>query len=241
MELSEFLSDHDAERARRTLARLQLGPTSPLVLTGGFAIEMHLLRGGFATEPRPLNDIDFLAESFEAIPASAFVGMIFRHVHPHDPPGKTLLQSVDPETAVRVDVFRACGNTIARAVPITIEGRELRVVSAEDLAARAARLCMDLACGTPIPAKHARDFQRLLPLLKTNAVNAIWPEHRKPNHPASFAETVTLLTDLIAAMRDLQTAHNYSSDTKQACSRCEATDVFPLAGAEQVFSLLGYC
>lgn len=241
MGLSEFLSGQDAELARRTLARLRLHSTSPLVLTGGGAVELHRRRGGSATEPRPLNDIDLLAETFEAIPSRMFAGMIFRHVHPHDPPGKTLLQAVDPETGVRVDVFRACGNVIARSIPMEVEGIELRVVSAEDLASRTARLCMDLACGTPIPAKHARDFLRLLPLVNTNATEKIWQEHRKPNHPESFAETAALLFELIGSRQDLQIIPNYSRDPMASCSRCEATEAFPLADAQHIFSLLGYC
>jgi hypothetical protein len=241
MGLSEFLSGQDAELARRTLARLRLYSTSPLVLTGGLAVELHRRRGELAIEPRPLNDIDFLVEAFEAIPSTAFAGMIFRHVHPHDPPGKTLLQAVDAETAVRVDVFRACGNVIARSIPMEVEGIELRVVSAEDLAARTTRTCMDLPCGTPIPAKHARDFLRLIPLVDTNSNEEIWQEHRKPNHPGSFAKTAALLFELIGSRQDLQIIANYSRDTTASCSRCEATEAFPLADAQHIFSLLGYC
>jgi tartrate dehydratase beta subunit/fumarate hydratase class I family protein len=54
---------------------------------------------------RSLNDIDFIVDSFEHIPQSLAGEFLFRHVHPFDPPGKTLVQSIDPETMVRVDVF----------------------------------------------------------------------------------------------------------------------------------------
>jgi hypothetical protein len=84
---------------------------------------------------------------------------LFRHVHPDDPPGKTLLHAVGLASALRVDVFRAYGSTIQRATPVNFDSlvdlpaltasdlcwpRQLRVTSIEDLAARNARLCCDL-------------------------------------------------------------------------------------------------
>jgi hypothetical protein len=241
MDFAAFLSAHDAHRAERTFARLRRHGTAAWALTGSLAIELHRQQNGFGSEIRPLNDIDFLADSFEAIPKTLSADFIFRHVHPHDPPGKTLLQSVDPETAVRVDVFRAYGNTLARAIPLEFSGTTMRIISLEDLTARTARLCMGLAAGTLVPAKHARDFLRLLPLVKLETMKPIWKEHRKPSHPESFAETASQLTALIPARRELHIALTYSTDTHVICSRCRSTVAFPLADAERVLSLLGYC
>lgn len=241
MKLAAFLSDPDAERAKLTIARLARKANTQLVLTGSAAIQLHLLRNGVAVEPRPLNDIDLITYAFDSIPNSLAEGMIFRHVHPQAPPGKLLLQAVDTETAVRVDVFRARGNSIVRATSIDIEGSVLRVISIEDLMARTARLCMDLAHDTPIPAKHAHDFLRLLPLVEIEVMEPIWNEHRKPTHPPSFAETTRLLANLIDTRKDLQTAPRYSRDANDQCSRCKATAAFPLADAHLVLALLGYC
>lgn len=58
-----------------------------------------------------MNDIDFVTDSFDCIPESLADDFLFRHVHPFDPPGKTILQFIDAESALRVDVFRACGAT----------------------------------------------------------------------------------------------------------------------------------
>jgi hypothetical protein len=241
MGLIAFLSDADALRTQRTLDKLRRHNIAPWVLTGGFAIELHRVRAGLATRRRPLNDMDFLADSFDDIPKTLAADFVFRHVHPQDPPGKALLQSVDPETAVRVDVFRAYGNTIARAIAVEIDGGSLRMISVEDLTARIARLSMDLGCDTPMPAKHSRDFLRLLPLVETDAMESVWQEHRKPSDPESFAEVSRLLIDLIATRKDLQIIPSYSHDPDERCSRCEATEAFPLADAGHILSLLGYC
>jgi hypothetical protein len=241
MEIAALLSDADAVRTLRTLVTLRHHDVAQWVLTGGFAVELHRMRAGVATQIRPLNDIDFLVDSFDDIPRTLAAHFVFRHVHPHDPPARMLLQFVDPETAVRVDVFRACGNTIARAIPVEIDGSILQMISAEDLTARTARVCMDLAYNAPIPTKHARDFLRLLPLANICAMEAVWQEHRKKDDPASFTHASRLLSDLIATRKDLQIFPANSHDPNEPCSRCEATEAFPLAGNAHILSLLGYC
>jgi len=246
MNFDAMFAPADAYRAHRAWAMLQGRGFGPLILTGGLAIQLHGLAHGLAAEPRPLNDIDFLVDSFSEIPSTLSTDLLFRHVHPHDPPGKTLLQSVHPETAVRIDIFRAYGGTTARAMPIELGGVAIRMVSLEDLAARTARLVMGLATDEQVPAKHARDLLRLLAMLEigqTDAqqVNSAWQEHRKPGYPATIAEAAQLLTGLIATRPGLQIVPIYSRDTTASCSRCESTAAFPLADGGRVLSLLGYC
>jgi hypothetical protein len=240
MNLTLFLSGPDAQRAGRTLTRLRRHSIEEIVLTGGLAIELHLANAARA-QHRPFNDIDFLAATFDAIPTALSQDLIFRHVHPDADPGKTLLQAVDPQTAVRVDIFRACGNTLARALPVQIAGATLRIASIEDVAARAARLSMDLASSIAIPAKHARDLLRLLPLIDSAAVEPAWRDHRKSAHPETFAEAARLLAHIIPARPNLLIEPAYSRDPNQPCSRCQATPAFPLAEGARILALLGYC
>jgi hypothetical protein len=241
MNPAAFLSRADAERVARTFHKLRRHDTSPLVLTGGFAIEFHLREQGLPSVQRQLNDIDFLVDAFDEIPNTLSADFIFRHAHPHDPPGKTLLQSIDQETAVRVDIFRAYGNETARAETTEFDGSLQRMISLADLIARTARLCLDLTTATPTPAKHARDLLRLLPLADPASVEQIWPEHRKPAHPQSFAAAAGLLTQLVPERKDLLVVPDYSGHFGQFCPRCQSTPHFPLAGNERILSLLGYC
>ena len=128
-----------------------------------------------------------------------------------------------------------------RSIAAEIDGVNLRLISIEDLIARTGRLCMDVADDTPIPAKHARDFLRLLPLADVDAVESVWQEHRKARHPESFKAAADSLIELIATRPDLQVNLRYSFDINESCPRCEATPNFPLADAESILSLLGYC
>ncbi len=216
------------ERFASTLRKLERHDISRWALTGGLAMEIHC---------RPLtrapNDIDFIAASFDCIPLTLANDFLFRHVHPADPPNRTMLQCVDPETSLRVDVFRACGAAMERAR----DG----VASLEDLAARAAGLTMDLAEGVPMPAKHAADFLRLSTMVDAARVEEAWRDHRKPKHPATFQEASSLLRDLIPARPHLLITPEYSKDTEARCARCLSTAAFPLADAKRVLALLGYC
>ncbi len=201
--LEFFLSPTDHERARRTLQMLRRYQVGDLVLTGGLAIELYCLQHGLVPQLRALNDIDFVVDAFERIPKTLGSDLLFRHVHPNDPTNRTLTQAVYPEAVVRVDIFRANVGVIARAQPLDLFDRAFRVISIEDLKARTARLCFDLAEGNSTPAKHAHDFLRLLAIPATNALESVWQEHRKPSHPATFAEASALLEKLIPATPEL--------------------------------------
>jgi hypothetical protein len=239
--LDLFLSAADSVRASRTLQVLSGHNIAEWVLVGGLAIELHLVARGLRADPRPLNDIDFIVDAFERIPATLPSELLFGHVHPHAPQNKMLVQCVCPETSVRVDVFRAHPELVSRSIPLKLSGVVLRLISIEDLIARNARLNLDLAEGKPLPAKHSRDFFRLLSLVDLEALSPAWERHRKPRHPTSLAQSMRLLQSLIPSRKDLQIDPVYSRDVDQICPYCEATDGFPQADAKQIISLLGYC
>jgi hypothetical protein len=239
--IQQFLSSVDADRALRTFRELAHHDMRRLALTGGFATEVYRLRYGCRPSVRCLNDIDFIAESFESIPESLADGFLFRHIHPLDPPGRTMLQAVFEETAVRVDVFRAYDATMSRTCNLDLPTGTIQLISLEDLVARAARLALDLAEGVPTPSKHATDFLRLAELIHPEDVEAAWCDHRKPEHPGSFRETNRLLLGLIPACEDLLITPEYSEDTEKVCPRCRTTTAFRVADAKLIQSILGYC
>ena len=232
--LERFLSLADADRASRTFLKLARHDMRRLALTGGFAIEIHRLRQGCRPPIRSLNDIDLIAGSFASIPQS-LAGFLFRHIHPLAPPGRTMLQIVDEESALRVDVFRAYGATMSRTSNLDLPTGTIQLISLEDLVARAARLALDLAAGVPTPSKHATDFLRLAELVDPADVEIVWRDHRKPGHPLSFRETSRLLQGLIPACQDLLITPDYSKDTEKVCPRCSATTAFRFADPAKHF------
>lgn len=239
--LEQFFSIGDAGRLERAFLKLASHDIRPWVLTGGLAVELHHELHGHGSSLRSLNDLDFLVGSFDDLPESLARDYLFRHVHPFDPPGKTILQAIDPEQTLRIDVFRVYSGCLDRACEVPFGQGTVRLISREDLTARTARLVMDLVESVPVPAKHAQDFLRLVKLVNTAAMDAIWQEHRKPNHPACFTEVKQRLEEAILARAGLLITPQYSTNVSEVCPRCAPTACFRLANAETVLSLLGYC
>ncbi len=239
--LDSFLSATDSARVNDTFRNLAVHDISRWVLAGGVAIELHTLRRGGPPAIRPLHDIDFVIESFASIPEALGAELLLCHVHPNDPPGKNLFQAVDPETEVRIDVFRAYGSELERTVPVTIAGFAFKMLSLLDIVARHARLNWDLMENKPVAPKYARDFLRLLEYVEAEEIEPIWREHRKPHCIESFAETVRLLRLVIASRSNLLIHPTYSSDVNEVCKRCRGAEAFPLTDRHQILSILGYC
>jgi hypothetical protein len=239
--LPRFPSAFDADRAVRTLRLLTRHDVHRWALTGGLAFEIHAVRLGRQPTLRTLSDLDFIADSIDCIPQTLPDDFLFRHIHPFDPPGKTMLQLIDPDTGLRVDVFRACGQTMSRTVRIDLPFGPMQLVSLEDLVARAARLLLDLANGVPVASKHAGDYLRFVELADSEGTEVAWKDHRKPMQPATFRETGRVLPDLIRARPNLLITPEYSKNAQEVCPRCAPSAVFHLADPNVVLELLGYC
>jgi len=239
--LQEFLSDADARRALSAFRILERHDISRWALTGGLAIEIHLLRLGARPSARILDDVDFVTESFDCIPVTLAGDFLFRHIHPFAMPGKTMMQIVHADRALRVDVFRASGDTMNRTVRLNLADRTIQLVSLADLVARSARLALDLSEGIPVASKHANDFMRMAKLVDAAEMRLAWQDHRKPQHPATFEKASGLLHTLISARRDLLITPEYSTNTSEQCARCLPTPAFSLADPKVVLSVLGYC
>lgn len=239
--LQAFLSLGDADRALRTFRKLARHDIQTWALTGGLAVEFYCLHFGLQSGVRALNDIDFVAESFDCIPTTLSSDFLFRHIHPSAPPGKTMMQCVDADSALRVDVFRTCGAAMSRTRVMELASGTIRVASPEDLIARVARLTMDLTQGVPTLLKHAEDFFRLDGLVASQEVEPAWRDHRKAEHPESFAEVRSALRAVIPEHPELLVASTYSRDVNELCARCASTSNFRLADPNAVLALLGYC
>src|SRR6267142_992282 len=172
--MQRFLSIGDSTRAFSALRKLALHEVSRWVLVGGLAVEFHCLRVGHSHVIRHLNDIDFVAPAFECIPETLARDFLFRHVHPLEPPGKTMMQLVDADTSLRVDVFRSDGGIMSRAISVDGLSGPLRVISVEDVVAYEAKLLLDLDAIVPVPAKHADDYLRLAELVKSSNMETAW-------------------------------------------------------------------
>jgi hypothetical protein len=241
MIFAEVLADVDRKRIEQSLNKLTRHDISRWALTGGFAIEQHINWRGGAPSLRSLHDIDFIVSSFQHIPDSLGREFLLRHVHPDDPPGKSLLQFVDPDTSLRLDVFRAYGSVMDRTFEADLGFGLYRTISLQDLTARAARLSWDLSGDATVAPKHVRDFVRLLEVANSVDVEAVWQEHRNRNSPERFSDAIIDLGRLIEERAKQLVLPTYSMDVTAICERCRETGEFRLADANRILAILGYC
>lgn len=235
------LSAAGAGLVMRVLDKLRRHEIGDWALTGGPAFEIHAMRLGLDVSARVLNDLDFVAAAFERLPETLAHDFWFRHVHPVAAPGKTMAQLIDPENALRIDVFRAQGATMHRTARIDFPGGPVAAVSLEDLIARTARLLLDLAAGVPVARKHARDYVRFAECVRPERMEAAWRDHRKTTQPAVFQEAKAMLHRLLPTSAHLLIVPRYSQDPHARCPLCVSDSAFPLADPQAVRSLLGYC
>jgi hypothetical protein len=219
------------------VAKLIQGGLHDFALTGSLATEIQL---GESTSGQ-LNDIDIVVRSFDAIPAALADAFLFRHIHPRAIDGKTLMQLVDADQAIRVDIFSECGSTIERSHPVSLGDCVVQCVSLEDLAARAARVVLDLASDVAVPRKHAEHFLRLAPATNPDLVEIAWREHRKHDSPATFREAAELVRGLIQSRADLLVTPEYSQDVNAICEHCEDVAPFRRTSPQTILPILGYC
>ena len=229
---TEFLRARDAQRVSLSLEKLTAHGFQAGALTGSLAAEAHLFSLGLKTEQHPVNDIDFVVESFDSIPGSLADGFLVHHIHPHALEGKTLLQLIDPEQALRIDFFRQFGSTLARTAPLTM-------ISLEDLVARTTSFVLGhLRRGATFDQKHVRAFRRLAGLGDPAKIDAAWRDHRQ-SELDSFHHSAELAHQLLDLRSELAIHEQYSPEVSN-CPNCQDHGPFRRASPDVIVRILGY-
>src|SRR4029079_12449378 len=153
--------------------------------------------------------------------------------------GKTLMQVIDPDRAVRVDIFLAVGTTLSRSGPLDGETGSLDVVAAVDLLARTtAHVYGRLRHRRTIDAKYVQAFLDLSIFEGEHRLEVAWQDHRG-DATASFEEASSTARHLLALYPDLITAETYSA-VITPCEKCQDYGRFRCAPPERVVEILGY-
>jgi hypothetical protein len=235
---SAFLKSDDARRASAVVERL-FADGFRGALTGSLATEAQLRAHGRPIDWRTLNDVDLVVDSFNAIPASLADRFLLHHIHPHAPEGKTLLQLVDRERALRVDLFRAFGTTLTRANVLNEQTGLLPVLAVEDLVARStAHVCGRLRQGRAIDVKHVRAFTRLTGLGEPPRLADAWRDHCQ-EVLGTLEEATQQANELLVQCPDLLVCETYSA-VITACDQCRDFGPFRRAAPDLIVSILGY-
>jgi hypothetical protein len=236
---SAFLNANDAKRASDVVEKLLANDFRGCALTGGLAIEARLRAHGRPFHRRALNDVDLVVEGFDAIPTALADRFVLNHIHPHAFEGKTLLQVIDREGALRVDLFRAFGTTLSRARVLDEQTGPLPVLAVEDLVARTtAYVCRRFRNGLEIDSKHVRAFTRLTDLGRPKQLAEAWQDHRQ-DVPGTLEEATQEAHQLLGRHPELVVSEEYST-VVTACDQCQDYLPFRLAPPETIVDILGY-
>ncbi|MGC1104986.1 MAG: hypothetical protein WA876_00470 [Candidatus Acidiferrales bacterium] len=152
-----------------------------------------------------------------------------------------IIQLVDPNDALRIDVFRPRGAALGRSQNVQCEMGQVSVMSVADLAARTASLLLGLERGATVPSKHADDFLRLIRTISLDGAENVWPGYRKEGDADTFEEAARRIRSLVQSRKDLLVPVVYSQDVDGFCPNCIEVGPFRLSPAERVMAILGYC
>jgi hypothetical protein len=151
-----------------------------------------------------------------------------------------LLQFIDPERALRIDLFRAFGATLSRARLLDEQTSPLRVVAVEDLVARTtAHVCGRLRRGRQIDLKHVRAFKRLAGLGRSQQLDEAWQDHCQ-DVLGRLVEARDEAQQLLAEHPERVVSEKYSTVVTE-CERCQDYRRFRRARPETIVDILGYC
>jgi len=237
--IDSALSDQDTDRLIHSIDRLSQHGLREFAITGGVAIAFHLARATGLPGNRRLHDLDIVVASAGELSPKLADAFLISHTHPEARPGRMLLQVVDPITALRVDIFGAYGDTLARSQTLAFRGDPVRFVSPADLTARLAALLLDLGLRESVPAKHARDFDTLSAACPLDDAETAWRDHRRQRHPEGFTEACQMVRELIGEHRHLL-VDAPALRGGHSCPQCRESAVFKLARDEEIAALLGY-
>ena len=234
------LFDGQATATGQSLRRILSLVDGEWALAGSVAMVARLEAAGFVSHGRRFGDIDLVVDDLANLPRSLSEGFLCMHLHPYAGSGQSLAQFVHPADAVWIDSFRAAGHALSRAALSRFDGFDVRVLSLEDQIAKAAALCMKLARGATVAAKHARDFELLLNAVPLPHVEEAWADYRAASDPATFDAATSLVRSLISDRSDLLITPDFSKDLTSVCGRCVARPPYRIASPDQVFAVLGY-
>jgi hypothetical protein len=234
-----FLDPEDARRVADVMAKLSTHGFHEAAMTGGLAIEAQLTANGHLSRRRALNDLDFVVGSFVSIPRAVANEFLVHHVHPDAPPGKILLQLIDRDRALRIDLFRAFGATLARTDVLAGPAGSLKVVSIEDLVVRTtAHVYVRLRQHRPVDVKHAQAFRRLVGFGAREKIDAAWVDHRQ-DLEETFQDASRQAERLLTLYPELLIHERYSSIVTP-CEQCRDYGAFRRAEPDTILSVLGY-
>jgi hypothetical protein len=240
--LSEIFTTQDESfRCLHALTKFARQTSEPFLVTGGLAIQWHLLRHGLHIERRPFNDIDIVIHDPSRPPSSLTQQFLLAHYHPFRRRGKILMQLADEASRSRIDLLTPYSLSITdRAQPVAIAGKNCGIVATVDLTARLLCILFQVVDGKTVDPKYYESFKRLASITDMEGVATIWREYKDEWHPEDVFAAVTKVHEAVGTNGHLLQPDVYSQAITEVCQRCHSSEAFPLAPAAKIHQFWGY-
>ncbi len=147
-----------------------------------------------------------------------------------------MLQLADSQTRARIDIFGAQGPVMARADDLALSGREVRIASVEDIAARVIRSLTALGRDQRVPAKFAASWRALRYVADAQKLTEAWRSLDAESDIPTNAAIEQLLLDRAALLVEEQ----YADQPGSACDRCVPVGQIAPAPPQRIIDILGY-
>jgi len=210
-----IMQGDDLFRLEDTLARLvPYLRATPFALTGGIAVEYHLVLAKRTPSRDHIGDLDLVVGRLDALDPAVTSEFLVSHVHTPGPDVKALVQLVDPRTRLRIDLFPDADGAIEHATRFAIGRTELLILSTRSILEAKLRLIRKSTPASPVDPKHWDDAKALAEIGRIT----------------------------IPPLRPALAPQAYSTDVETRCMRCERSraPAFPLAPKADILALLGY-
>lgn len=116
-----------------------------------------------------------------------------------------------------------------------------RVVSTEDLTARATALLLGLARSKAVDPKHARHLEALVRVADLQRAEDAWQDHRRPDDAERLVDGVRAVRALLVSHGDSLMPDVYETDIRTTCPNCRDEGALRVAAKSRVLEILGYC
>jgi len=242
-DLLKHLPSEAGERLAETLRRTCDGAIAPVLIVGSIALRYHLNRHGCAPLHRPLHDLDLAVSDVESLPPVEGEALLVSHYHPDSATsgtGRLLLQLVDPETALRIDIFHALPGAFHRASPLGHCSPHIFVACIEDVLVRSILVLGAQIESGSVEFKHVETIQRLSDIVKMEKADQLWATIDQGVWPGSIREAIEHAGSVLQDHPSLYGVLQYGRLDDPPCDQCLWTDRYPLAEKHRIFEILGY-
>ena len=230
-------TEPESERIGTSLSKLveHLTPDR-FVIVGGLAIRYHLQQAEIPYPPRPFNDLDILAESFDVVHPDIKNDFLVYHVHQRK--DSFYFAFVDEESRTKVDIFDY-EKPPGRTLEIPIGNGTVRIVSVEDQLSTTVYDLQRISEKAKVDPKQFLDATLLSQIADMEVADTEWKRRRTREHPESIVDAIQRAEEIRREHPEWTQQSPFKKPKPYQCPDCIQSEQFPLDSMGKIYEILG--